>query len=304
MTPTSLPASRDRLRAALAWRAWCEPDPQRKCEATRLLARLSQDLSEAPAAAAIGATARDMVAQDLQAWEDRYARIDPDQALRPGRPVRPELVHPRQVPDRGVGSPLGRAALLHAIAHIELNAIDLALDAVWRFGPGLAAQYPDWMSDWIGVAADEARHFSMLSAELACRGHAYGDFPAHDGLWEMALRTRHDVLLRVALVPRLLEARGLDVTPRIMNRLRSAKDNRGVAVLEIILREEVEHVAIGNRWYHRLCTERGLDPLTIWDALAQDQGVALPVPPFNRPARLQAGFTDQELCRWEARPSL
>jgi uncharacterized ferritin-like protein (DUF455 family) len=301
MIASSVPASCNRLRAALAWRAWSEPDPQRKCDATQRLARLSRDPARALAA---GTPADDMAAQDLQIWEDRYACIDPEQALRPGRPDRPELVHPRQVPDRGVGSPLGRAALLHAIAHIEFNAIDLALDAVWRFGPGLAEQYPDWMPDWIGVAADEARHFSMLSAELARRGHAYGDFPAHDGLWEMALRTRHDVLLRVALVPRLLEARGLDVTPRIMNRLRSAKDERGVALLEIILREEVEHVTIGNRWYQRLCAARGLDPLTIWDALAQDQGVALPVPPFNRAARLRAGFTEQELRRWEARPSL
>jgi uncharacterized ferritin-like protein (DUF455 family) len=293
MIKASLPASRVLLLSALAWRAWCESDPHRKCEATRLLAEVAK-----------GPDAASARPEGLQDWVDRFACVDPEQALRPGRPDRPELVHPRAVPDRGVGSALGRAALLHAIAHIELNAIDLALDAVWRFGPQLQTDQSDWMHDWISVAADEARHFAMLSAELIRRGHAYGDFPAHDGLWEMALRTRHDVLLRVALVPRLLEARGLDVTPRIMTRLRSANDGRGIAVLEVILREEVRHVAVGNAWYHRLCLARGLDPLTIWDDLARGQGVASPVPPFNRAARLEAGFTESELRRWELRPSL
>lgn len=230
---------------------------------------------------------------DQERCDFEQALADPP--LRPGRPERPLLVHPRQVPDRGVGSEAGRAALLHAIAHIEFNAIDLALDAIWRFG-----EMPEpWVTDWIQVALDEARHFSMLHGELQRRGHDYGDFEAHDGLWEMAVRTRDDVLLRVALVPRLLEARGLDVTPRIIERLRGAGDRRAIAILEVILREEVAHVAIGNAWFHRLCRERGLDPLQDWDALAQANAVASPAPPFNRAARLQAGFEESELQRWE-----
>lgn len=217
-----------------------------------------------------------------------------DDALRPGRPPRPSLVHPRDVPARGIGTPAGRAALLHAIAHIEFNAIDLALDAVWRF--------PDmphaWYLDWASVAVDEARHFTALHDELARRGHAYGDFDAHDGLWEMAMKTRHDPLIRVALVPRLMEARGLDVTPGIMRRLGGVGDRAAVDILEMILREEVRHVQIGNAWFERLCMDRGLDPVLLWDELAQAHGAARPQPPFNVSARLQAGFRIEELIRW------
>jgi len=217
-----------------------------------------------------------------------------DDALRPGRPPRPSLVHPRDVPARGIGTPVGRAALLHAIAHIEFNAIDLALDAVWRF--------PDmphaWYLDWASVAVDEARHFIALHDALTRRGHAYGDFDAHDGLWEMAMKTRHDPLIRVALVPRLMEARGLDVTPGIMRRLGGAGDRAAVDILEMILREEVRHVQIGNAWYERLCMDRGLDPVLLWDDLAQAHGAARPQPPFNVSARLQAGFRIEELIRW------
>lgn len=217
-----------------------------------------------------------------------------DEALRPGRPDLPRLVHPRDVPQRGVGSPSGRAALLHAIAHIEFNAIDLALDAAWRFAD-MPAQ---WYQDWISVAADEARHFSLLSDELARRAHAYGDFDAHDGLWEMAMSTRHDLLARVALVPRLMEARGLDVTPLIIRKLEQAGDADAVAILQVILREEVGHVAIGNRWYWEVCRARGLDPVNAWDALARSHGASAPKGPFNVEARLAAGFTPEELARW------
>ena len=224
--------------------------------------------------------------------------VDPgtalDDARRPGRPARPRLVPPRDVPSRGAGTGEGRAALLHAIAHIELNAIDLALDAAWRF-EGLPEA---WYRDWIGVADEEAVHFTMLADELDRRGHAYGDFDAHDGLWEMAMRTRGDALARTALVPRLMEARGLDVTPAIQARLAQAGDAAACAILQRILDDEVGHVAIGNRWYAWLCERAGRDPVAAWDALAAAHGAGRPRPPFNLGARRAAGFTDEELARW------
>jgi len=234
--------------------------------------------------------------QSAQPLETRPIEVDRvfEDALRPGRPALPRLVHPRDVPQRGVGSAAGRAALLHAIAHIEFNAVDLALDALWRF----AGMSPAWYADWLSVACDEARHFSMLSAELTRRGFAYGDFDAHDGLWEMALRTRDDPLERMALVPRLMEARGLDVTPLIMSKLEQANDLAAVEILAVILREEVGHVAIGNRWYTALCAERGLDPALAWNDLAARHGASPPRGPLNEAARLQAGFTPQELQAW------
>lgn len=217
-----------------------------------------------------------------------------DDAPSPGRPDRPRIVPPRDLPKRGTGSALGRATLLHAIAHIELNAIDLALDAVWRF-PDLPQA---WYRDWLLVAGEESAHFSMLADELERRGYGYGAFDAHAGLWEMALRTRGDPLARVALVPRLMEARGLDVTPAIQARLAQSGDPVGAALLQRILDDEVGHVAIGNRWYGWLCACRGLDPLAAWDGLAAEHGASRPRPPFNVPARLRAGFTAQELRAW------
>ncbi len=248
---------------------------------------LADPRAKAAAAAALGMAA----AAGLRS-------VDPargfDDATRPGRPPRPRLVHPRDLPRRGPGTPDGRAALLHAIAHIELNAIDLALDAAWRFG-GM----PDaWYLDWASVAAEEAAHFGLLADELERRGHAYGDFDAHDGLWDMAVRTRGDVLARTALVPRLMEARGLDVTPQIQRRLADAGDRAGVAILQRILDDEVGHVAIGNRWYRWLCERERRDPVLAWDELAARHGASRPHPPFNLEARLQAGFTEIELARW------
>jgi uncharacterized ferritin-like protein (DUF455 family) len=217
-----------------------------------------------------------------------------DDAPSPGRPARPRIVPPRDLPKRGSGSALGRATLLHAIAHIELNAIDLALDAVWRF-----ADLPDaWYGDWLLVAGEEAAHFTLLADELERRGYGYGAFDAHAGLWEMALRTRGDPLARVALVPRLMEARGLDVTPGIQARLARSGDPVGAALLQRILDDEVGHVAIGNRWYRWLCARRGLDPLAAWDGLAAEHGASRPRPPFNVRARLRAGFTAQEIRAW------
>ncbi|SFF31533.1 Uncharacterized conserved protein, contains ferritin-like DUF455 domain [Fontimonas thermophila] len=208
----------------------------------------------------------------------------------PGRPARPPLVRPRDVPRRGLGSAQGRAALVHAVAHIEFNAINLALDAVCRFD-GL----PDaFYADWISVAQDEARHFCMLRERLLQLGYEYGDLPAHNGLWEAAEKTAGDALVRMALVPRVLEARGLDVTPGIIARLREIGDTPTLARLEVILAEEVRHVAIGTRWFRHLCAERGLEPASTFRALLDAHGVRLH-PPLNRAARFEAGFVDAEL---------
>lgn len=208
----------------------------------------------------------------------------------PGRPDAPVLVAPAQLAQRKLHHAEGRAALVHAVAHIEFNAINLAWDAVYRF-PGMPAGY---YLDWASVAADEARHFQLLTARLADLGHAYGDFPAHDGLWQMALDTDHDPLVRMALVPRVLEARGLDVTPGMIERLRRVGDAETVAALDVILREEVRHVAIGSRWFSYLCNQRGLDTADEFLRLVREHAVVLRLP-FNQTARLAAGFASAEL---------
>jgi len=209
----------------------------------------------------------------------------------PGRPPHPRMVAARDVPHRGLGSPEGRAALLHAVAHIEFNAIDLALDAAFRF-----RDMPDaYRADWISVAADEARHFSLLAARLAGLGVVYGDFPAHNGLWEMAEKTAHSCLARMAMVPRVLEARGLDVTPGMIARLRGVGDGESVAVLEVILAEEVRHVAIGSQWFAWCCERDGLVPDETFLGLARDEARGAIRGPFNIAARTAAGFADSEL---------
>jgi uncharacterized ferritin-like protein (DUF455 family) len=185
----------------------------------------------------------------------------------------------------------GRAALLHAIAHIEFNAINLALDAIWRF-PGLPA---DYYLDWLQVAQEEAKHHTLLVAHLQGLGHAYGDFSAHDGLWVMTLKTRDDFVARMALVPRTLEARGLDATPPIQAKLAQAGDHAAVAILDVILREEVGHVAIGNRWYRYACEQAGLDPVSHYRSLVAHYCAPRLRPPFNVPARLAAGFSAEEI---------
>ncbi|NIP17978.1 MAG: DUF455 family protein [Xanthomonadales bacterium] len=209
----------------------------------------------------------------------------------PGRPPRPELVHPARVPRRRLGSEVGRAALIHAIAHIEFNAINLALDAVYRF----RGMPDDYYGDWLSVAADEARHFRMLGARLVQLGFTYGDFPAHDGLWEMARKTADACLKRMALVPRVLEARGLDVTPGMMERLERAGDGETVAILEVILEEEVRHVEIGTRWFRYCCDQQGLDSETTFLGLLAEHYAGSLRGPFNLPARLRAGFSEREL---------
>lgn len=214
----------------------------------------------------------------------------------PGRPARPLLVPTLQVPKRSPFTTEGRAALLHAIAHIEFNAINLALDAVWRF----AGMPPEFYQDWLRVAAEEALHYSLLSEHLQSLGHGYGDFDAHDGLWTMAERTAADVLARMALVPRTLEARGLDATPPLQAKFARAGDIRAVEILEVILRDEIGHVEIGNRWYRHLCRERGLDPVAIYPELVTRYEAPRLRPPFNLSARRAAGFSAEELAYLQA----
>jgi uncharacterized ferritin-like protein (DUF455 family) len=209
----------------------------------------------------------------------------------PGRPARPELVDAARVPRRRLGSEAGRAALVHAIAHIEFNAINLALDAAYRFRDMPRAYHRDWIS----VAVDEAKHFLLLQDRLREMGCEYGDFPAHNGLWEMAEKTADHCLVRMALVPRVLEARGLDVTPGMIERLNAVGDHRTVAALEIILDEEVRHVAIGTRWFRYCCEAEGKDPLTTFLDLLHSHYSGTLKGPFNLGARHEAGFTREEM---------
>jgi len=192
------------------------------------------------------------------------------------------------VPRRSLGSPAGRVALLHAVAHIEFNAIDLAWDMVARFaGHGIPRAFAD---DWVAVAADEAEHFALLAARLADLGAAYGDLPAHDGIWEAAGKTAHDLLARLAVVPMVLEARGLDVTPAMIARLDLAGDRASADVLRRIYAEEVAHVAAGTRWFAWVCGERGVDPVPTWRRLVPTFCQGVLKPPFNEDARERAGI--------------
>jgi uncharacterized ferritin-like protein (DUF455 family) len=185
----------------------------------------------------------------------------------------------------------GRAMLIHALAHIEFNAVNLALDALWRF-PGMPTQF---YTDWLRVAKEEATHFSLLAAHLQVLGHAYGEFPAHDSLWEMAEKTRADIVARMALVPRTLEARGLDAIPPVRAKLAQAGDLAAAEILDIILRDEIGHVAIGNRWYRWLCERDGLDPIGHYRVLYRRHEAPRLKAPFNLEARALAGFTEEEL---------
>lgn len=210
----------------------------------------------------------------------------------PGRPAKPELVDPKAVGVRSVHTDEGRATLLHAIAHIEFNAINLHLDIVWRFPNQPEAFYLDWLQ----VAKEEAKHFRLLRQRLGAMGYDYGNYTAHNGLWDMAEKTKDDLLARLALVPRTLEARGLDVTPGIQQRLAQVGDEKSVAILDIILAEEVGHVAIGNRWYLVECAAAGLEPIEAYAELLRRYGVANPKGPFNTEARMRAGFSEDEIA--------
>ena len=227
----------------------------------------------------------------------QLAALDADATLTPaaplpGRPLKPRLVGAKDVPKRSPFTLEGRAALLHSVTHIELNAIDLALDAVWRF----TGMPPAYYRDWLRVASEEALHFTLLREHLQTLGFDYGDFDAHDGLWAMTQRTAHDITARMALVPRTLEARGLDATPPMQAKLRRAGDERAVEILGVILRDEVGHVAIGNHWYRWLCARDGLDPVALYPELAARHGAPRLRAPFNVEARLAAGFTAAEIA--------
>ncbi len=228
-------------------------------------------------------------AQSIALWVD--VSLWPKAAI-PGRPKQPELVPPLALKARSMRTNEGRAATIHALSHIEFNAINLALDAIWRF-TSLPRPY---YADWLRVAAEEALHFVLLTEHLQSLGFAYGDFPAHNGLWEMAERTGDDVLSRMALVPRTLEARGLDASPLVRAKLAQAGDKAAAAILDIILRDEIGHVAVGNRWFAWLCETRQLEPIATYAELAERYRAPQLHGPFNLEARRAAGFSEQELA--------
>lgn len=209
----------------------------------------------------------------------------------PGRPPKPELVDPKEVPRRNFSSLKGRLSLVHAITHIEFNAINLALDAIYRF-----QQMPDsYYTDWCCIAAEESQHFMMLSDYLNSHGMHYGDQNAHDGLWEMALKTDSDVLIRMALVPRVLEARGLDVTPTMIRKLQSSGDKQLISILQKIFDDEIGHVKVGTYWYNLLCKQRHIEPRQTFIALIKKYMEGARFGPFETQARVEAGFTEDEL---------
>ncbi len=238
-----------------------------------------------------------------KSWAAGQVRLDPAASLQaqvsiPGRPALPELISPKFVKHRSMRTTEGRAALIHALTHIEFNAINLALDAIWRFAGMPAAYYADWLQ----VAGEEALHFSLLAGHLQVLGHQYGDFPAHNSMWEMADKTSGDILARMALVPRTLEARGLDATPLTRAKLAQAGDQAAAEILDIILRDEIGHVAIGNHWYKVLCDDRGLDPVTTYADLTVHYKAPVLRGPFNLDARRAAGFSEPELDALQAEP--
>lgn len=255
-------------QAALCWLS--EPDAARKAAGVRQLAKN---------------------------WSSGAMQLDSQAVLSatqtiPGIPDKPELVAPRLVKRRSMITPEGRAILIHALVHIEFNAINLALDAIWRF-----ADMPrEYYTDWLQVADEEALHFSLLADHLQTLVHAYGDFPGHSSLWEMADKTRGDVLARMALVPRTMEARGLDAVPSLRDKLAQAGDLTAAGILDIILTDEIGHVAIGNRWYGFLCEQRGLEPLETYARLAVEHAAPVLRGPFNLSARRAAGFSELELA--------
>lgn len=235
-----------------------------------------------------------LTATAVDAWRAGRLTLETVSAEAPPEPLRPErprLVSPREVPRRRLQSARGRAAFVHALAHIEFNAIGLAWDCAARFRDMPRAFY----DDWVAVAGDEARHFAMLRVRLRELGSEYGDFEAHDGLWEMAGKTRHDLLARMAMVPRVLEARGLDVTPGMIERLRAAGDPVTAGILEVILEEEIAHVAAGTRWFRYECERRALDPAAAFRETVKRYWSGRRLAPLNFADRLRAGFTEQEL---------
>ena len=217
--------------------------------------------------------------------------FDAPPPARPARPAQPELLPPNRMPKRGkAGSEAARLALLHALAHIELNAIDLAWDLLARFGAEMPRGFAD---DWVRVADEEALHFLLLEKRLRDLGSCYGALPAHDGLWEAAQVTAHDVVARLAVVPQVLEARGLDVTPQTIERLERAEDPESAAILARIYRDEIGHVAAGNRWFRHMCDVLGKPPAETFHEAVRRYFRGGLKPPFNDPARLEAGLSPE-----------
>ncbi len=256
-----------RLQGALL-----ESDPKRKCQATADL---------------------------FNRWNDGKLVRDNDFPVLPieipGKPDLPRLVDPRKLSRRTTSSNAGRISLLHAFAHIEFNAINIALDAAYRF-----RQLPDqFISDWLLVASEEAKHFNLLSQHLCYQGSFYGELDAHNGLWDMVCKTRDDVLHRMALVPRVMEARGLDVTPGMIKRFSNIGDQRAVEILQVIYGDEIGHVRIGNHWFRYLCEQRGLNLTDTFRELVDIYLKGNLRGPFNWPARLEAGFEAAELKAME-----
>ena len=259
MTPDQRPAAAQAIRAAIL-----TADPRAKAMAAREVAR--------DWAAGRLAPVFDVAMPDV-----------------PARPARPELLPPNAMPKRGRGgSERGRIALIHALAHIEFVAIDLALDAAGRFGQ---ERGPGFVTDWLGVAADEAMHFSLLARRLVTLGSHYGAMPAHDGLWDAARETAHDVAARLAVVPMVLEARGLDVTPMTIERFTGVGDHRTARILQRILDDEVRHVGLGTSHFGQVCAERGDSPPKTWQTLVTRHFRGSIKPPFNDSARRSAGLS-------------
>lgn len=251
-----------------AHRLVMEPDPAAKREQARALHE-------------------DLLAERVNiAHPERPQRIED-----PGRPGKPDLVSPRDLPRRGLGSEHGRAALIHALAHIEFNAINLAADAVYRF-PAMPYEF---YVDWARVADDESRHFTMLRELLVARDHDYGDFPAHNGLWDTTVKTDHDLLVRMALVPRVLEARGIDVSPGLKKSFKEVGATDAAEAMDVIYHDEIEHVRIGNRWFHWCCERANREPRPTFESLIREYMQGRIKGPFDREGRLHAGFTEEEL---------
>ena len=226
-----------------------------------------------------------------------FPEVTPEMDLA-GIPEKPLLVAPKDVPKRSFATEEGYAATLHAIAHIEFNAINLGLDAAWRFGRNAQQELDEGMAfvkDWLRVAREESTHFSLVNAHLQTLGYQYGDFEAHAGLWEMAQATAHDIWERMALVPRVLEARGLDATPILQEKIAQRKDIAAVKILDVILTDEIGHVYIGNHWYHALSAKRGLEAMKCFTELLHKYRIVIFKGVINTDARLQAGFTQHEL---------
>lgn len=238
-----------------------------------------------------GVTALNFAWQAGDVCLDASIQLTANQAI-PGHPSKPVLVSPLAVEKRSMRTLEGRAALIHAIAHIEFNAINLALDAVWRFADMPKTYYADWLK----VAAEEAYHFNLLHAHLQQMGYGYGDFSGHNSLWEMAERTNEDVLARMALVPHTMEARGLDASVPLRNKFAQIGDTAVADILDIILRDEIGHVAIGNHWFNWLCAARQLSPIATFEQLCQQYKAPKLRGPFNLEARRLAGFSEAELA--------